>query len=170
MSVKKKVYDGRNISVNIFDVSFRNKKFKREIIEQKSASAVLAFEGNKVILTRQHRFPHGFVLEIPAGNLEKNENPKTCAIREFIEETGYKPKKIKHIIDYYPFVGYNTQKIHCFVAQNVEKVSEVQLEEDEFITIIKMDFKKLLKMIVSGKIIDSKTICTALAYDKLNSM
>jgi len=36
MSVKKKVYDGRNISVNIFDVSFRNKKFKREIIEQKS--------------------------------------------------------------------------------------------------------------------------------------
>lgn len=28
---KKKVYDGKNISVNIYDVSLKNKKFKREI-------------------------------------------------------------------------------------------------------------------------------------------
>ncbi len=112
---KKKVYDGKNISVNIHNVSFRKKKFKREIIEQKSASAVLAFDGKgNVLLVKQHRFPHGFVLEIPAGTLDKNENPRVGAIREFIEETGYKPKRLKHLIDYYPFIGYNTQKIHCY--------------------------------------------------------
>ena len=167
---KKKVYDGKNISVNIFDISIDNKKFQREIIEQKSASAVLAFEGTKVILVKQHRFPHGYVLEIPAGTLNKNENPRTCAIRELIEETGYKPKKIKHLIDYYPNVGYNTQFIHCYVAQEIEKISEIKLESDEFFTIVKIDFKKLLNMIVSGKIIDSKTICAALTYAKLNSI
>ena len=167
---KKKVYDGKNISVNIFDISIDNKKFQREIIEQKSASAVLAFEGTKVILVKQHRFPHGYVLEIPAGTLNKNENPRTCAIRELIEETGYKPKKIKHLIDYYPNVGYNTQFIHCYVAQEIEKISEIKLEVDEFFTIVKIDFKKLLNMIVSGKIIDSKTICAALTYAKLNSI
>jgi len=161
---KKKVYDGKNISVNIFDISIDNKKFQREIIEQKSASAVLAFEGTKVILVKQHRFPHGYVLEIPAGTLNKNENPRTCAIRELIEETGYKPKKIKHLIDYYPVIGYNTQKIHCYVAQDIEKVSEMKLEYDEFLTLVKMNFKKLLKMIMSGKIVDSKTICAALTY------
>jgi len=164
-SNKKKVYDGKNISVNIHNVSFRKKKFKREIIEQKSASAVLAFDGKgNVLLVRQHRFPHGFVFEIPAGTLDKNENPRVCAIREFIEETGYKPKKLRHLIDYYPFIGYNTQKIHCYVAHDIEKVSEMKLEYDEFLTLIKMDFKKLLKMIVSGKIVDSKTICAALTY------
>ena len=167
---KKKVYDGKNISVNIFDISIDNKKFQREIIEQKSASAVLAFEGTKVILVKQHRFPHGYVLEIPAGTLNKNESPRSCAIRELIEETGYKPKKLKHLIDYYPNVGYNTQFIHCYVAQEIEKISEIKLESDEFFTIVKIDFKKLLGMIVSGKIIDSKTICAALTYAKLNSI
>jgi len=162
---KKKVYDGKNISVNIHNVSFRKKKFKREIIEQKSASAVLAFDGKgNVLLVKQHRFPHGFVFEIPAGTLEKNEKPRVGAIREFIEETGYKPKKLKHLIDYYPFLGYNTQKIHCYVAQDIEKVSEMKLEYDEFLTLVKINFKKLLKMIMSGKIVDSKTICAALTY------
>ena len=167
---KKKVYDGKNISVNIFDISIDNKKFQREIIEQKSASAVLAFEGTKVILVKQHRFPHGYVLEIPAGTLNKNESPRSCAIRELIEETGYKPKKLKHLIDYYPNVGYNTQFIHCYVAQEIKKISAIKLEPDEFFTIVKIDFKKLLSMIVSGKIIDSKTICAALTYAKLNSI
>jgi len=167
---KKKVYDGKNFSVNVFDVSIENRKFQREIIEQKSASAVLAFEGTKVILVKQNRFPHGYVLEIPAGTLNKNENPRACAIRELIEETGYKPKKLKHLIDYYPNVGYNTQFIHCYVAQEIEKISEIKLEADEFFTLVKIDFKKLLNMIVSGKIIDSKTICAALTYAKLNSI
>ena len=162
---KKKVYDGKNISVNIHNVSFRKKKFKREIIEQKSASAVLAFDGKgNVLLVKQHRFPHGFVFEIPAGTLDKNEKPRVGAIREFIEETGYKPKKLKHLINYYPIIGYNTQKIHCYVAQDIEKVSEIKLEYDEFLTLVKMNFKKLLKMIMSGKIVDSKTICAALTY------
>ena len=164
-SNKKKVYAGKNISVNIHNVSFRKKKFKREIIEQKSASAVLAFDGKgNVLLVKQHRFPHGFVFEIPAGTLDKNEKPRVGAIREFIEETGYKPKKLKHLIDYYPFIGYNTQKIHCYVTQDIEKVSEMKLEYDEFLTLVKMNFKKLLKMIMSGKIVDSKTICAALTY------
>ena len=170
LNKKKKVYDGKNISVNIFNVSIKNRKFQREIIEQKSASAVLAFEGTKVILVKQNRFPHGYVLEIPAGTLNKNENPRECAIRELIEETGYKPKKLKHLIDYYPNVGYNTQFIHCYVAQEIEKISEIKLERDEFFILVKIEFKKLLNMIVSGKIIDSKTICAALTYAKLNSI
>ena len=68
------------------------------------------------------------------------------------------------MLDYYPFIGYNTQKIHCYIAPDIEKVSEIKLEYDEFLTLVKMDFKKLLKMIVSGKIVDSKTICSALTY------
>ena len=166
----KNVYDGKNISVNIHNVSFRGKKFQREIIEQRSAAAVLAFEKNNVLLLKQHRFPTGFALEIPAGTIEENENPRICAIREFTEETGYKPKKIKHLIDYYPFLGYNTQKIHCYVAQEIEKVGKMKLEEDEFISLVKMDFQKLLKMITAKKIIDSKTICAAMTYAKINSV
>lgn len=54
------------------------------------------------------------------------------------------------------------------MASNIEKISEIILEDDEFISLVKIDFKKLLKMIINGKIIDSKTICAALTYAKLN--
>ena len=65
------------------------------MIEHRGAAAMLAFdEDNKVILVKQHRFPHGFVLEIPAGTLEKGEEPLNCAFRELEEETGYRAKKM----------------------------------------------------------------------------
>ena len=139
---KKKVYDGKNITVNIYDISLKNKKFEREIVEQNGASAVLAFEGKNVLLVKQHRFPHGYVLEIPAGTLKKNEKPRDCAIRELVEETGYKPKKLKHLIDYYPNVGYNTQFIHCYVASDIEKIY-ITASGGPFLNLPKSKFKKV---------------------------
>ena len=68
-----------------------------------------------------------------------------------------------HLITYYPSVGYNTEKIHCFVASRLTPV-KMKLDTDEFITVKKMELPRLIKMIKSGKIIDSKTICAVLVY------
>jgi len=161
---KRKIYDGKILSLTVYDLIIKGKKIRREIIEHGGAAAILALDGKKVILVKQHRFPHGPVLEIPAGTLEKNERPRKCAFREFQEETGYKAKKMTHLFTYYPSIGYNTEAIYCYVASGIKKVSDLNLEQDEIISVIKIDFKKLLKMILNGKIIDSKTICTVLAY------
>jgi ADP-ribose pyrophosphatase len=134
------------------------------MIKHPGAAAILAFdEKGRIILVRQHRFPHGYILEIPAGTLEKGESPKRCAIREIQEETGYKAKAMKHLITYYPSVGYNTEAIHCFVASGLTPV-KMKLDTDEFITVKKMELSRLIKMIKSGKIIDSKTICAVMVY------
>ncbi len=126
---------------------------------------MLAFdEKNKVILVKQHRFPHGYVLEIPAGTLEKREEPIKCAFRELEEETGYRAKKMTPLITYYPSIGYNTEKIHCFLATGLKKIAGLKLDDDEILSVVKMDMQKLLRMIKSGKIEDSKTICAVLAY------
>jgi len=162
---KTKIFQGKILSLNVYDLKVRGKKVKREIIEHRGASAMLAFDEKcKVILVKQHRFPYGVALEIPAGTLDKGETAKRCAFREIQEETGYKAKKMTHLITYNPSLGYNTETIHCFLASGLKKVSELQLDDDEIISVVKMDFKKLLKMIISGKIKDSKTICTALTY------
>ncbi|MFQ6025523.1 MAG: NUDIX hydrolase [Nitrosopumilaceae archaeon] len=162
---KKKVYDGKILSLNIYDLKIRGRRVKREIIEHRGAAAMLAFEGDKVILVKQHRLPHlDYPLEIPAGTLEKGEDPKKCAFRELQEETGYKAKKMTPLISYYPSVGYNTEVIHCYVASGLRKDSDLNLDEDEIMSVVKVDFKKLLKMILAGKIIDSKTICAVLVY------
>ena len=161
---KKRVYDGKIIKVDVFDLTIEGRKVKREIIKHPGAAAMLAFdEKDRIILVRQHRYPHGYVLEIPAGTLEKGESPKTCALREIQEETGYKAKRMIHLVTYYPSVGYNTEEIHCFVASGLTQVKK-KLDTDEFIIVKKMELPKLLKMIKAGKIIDSKTICAVMIY------
>lgn len=162
---KKKVYDGKILGLSLYDVIIQGKKVKREIIEHRGASAMLAItKDNKVLLVKQHRFPHGYVLEIPAGTLDKGERARTCAIRELQEETGYKAKKMVHFLTYYPSIGYNLEAIHCFLATGLEKVSGLKLDDDEILSVVKIDIKKLIKMIKSGRIKDSKTICAVLTY------
>jgi ADP-ribose pyrophosphatase len=162
---KKKIYDGKILGLSIYDITVRGRKVKREIIEHRGAAAMLAIDKDKkVILVKQHRYPRGNVLEIPAGTLEKGENPKKCAFRELQEETGYKAQKMTLLITYYPSVGYNTEAIHCFIASGISKSGDLELDEDEIISVVKIPLKKLIKMILSGKIIDSKTICAVLTY------
>ena len=162
---KKKIYDGKILGLSVYDGKIEGRKVRREMIEHRGAAAMLAFdEDNKVILVKQHRFPHGYVLEIPAGTLEKKEEPINCAFRELEEETGYRARKMTPLITYYPSIGYNTEVIHCFVASRLKKVTDLKLDDDEILSVIKIDMKKLLRMIKSGKIQDSKTICAVLTY------
>ena len=162
---KEKLYKGKLFDLNAYYMQVEHRRVRREIIEHPGAAAMLAFdEKDKVLLVKQHRFPHGYILEIPAGTLEKREKPIDCAYREIIEETGYEAKKMTKLISYFPSVGYNKEEIHIFVASGSKKKFNLKLDNDEFITVVKMDIKKLIGMIKSGKIIDSKTICAVMIY------
>ncbi len=162
--MRKKVFKGKILSLSVYKLLLGGRKVTREVIEHPGAAAMLAIENGKLLLVRQHRFPHGIVLEIPAGTLNKNESPRKCAFRELKEETGYEAKKMTPLVKYYPSIGYNMEVIHCFVASGIKKVSELELDEDEIISVVKIDFRKVLNMILSGKIVDSKTICAVLTY------
>ncbi len=162
--MKKNIFKGRVLSLNLYTVSINKRKVTREVIEHPGAAAILAIENGKILLVKQHRFPHGYVLEIPAGTLEKGESPLKCANRELREETGHTAKRMKPLIKYYPSIGYNTEIIHCYLASGVRKVGSLQLDHDEIMSVVRIDFNKVVKMILSGKIVDSKTICAVLAY------
>lgn len=162
--MRKNVFKGRVLSLSLYTLSVNKRKVTREVIEHPGAAAVLAIEDGKLLLVRQHRFPHGYVLEIPAGTLEKGEKPLKCAHRELREETGHSAKKMTSLIKYYPSIGYNTEIIHCYVASGIKKVGSLQLDHDEIMSVVRIDFKKVIKMIMSGKITDSKTICAVLTY------
>ncbi len=162
--MRKNVFKGRILSLSLYTLSINKRKVTREVIEHPGAAAILAIEDGKVLLVRQHRFLHGYVLEIPAGTLEKGEKPLKCAHRELREETGYTAKKMIPLIKYYPSIGYNTEIIHCYVASGIKKVGSLQLDHDEIMSVVKIDFRKVVKMIMSGKITDSKTICAILTY------
>ena len=166
MNIRKKLkFKGKNIDVLDFETNLTKMKIKHEMIEQGNAVAVLALQKDDIILVREFRFPIGYVLEIPAGNVDSGETPLKAIKRELLEETGYKAGKIKHLMKFYPKLGYNTQIIDCYVATDLIKITEPNLEEGELLSVKKMKFKKFLKMIKDGKILGSYTICAALTYE-----
>jgi len=74
------------------------------------------------------------------------------------------------LITYYPSIGYNTEAIHCFVASGLKKIADLNLDEDEILSVVKMDLKKVIHMIKTGKIQDSKTICAVMTYAAKNKL
>jgi len=162
---KKKIYEGKILGLSVYDGTIEGRKVRREMIEHRGAAAMLAFdEDKKVILVKQHRFPHGYVLEIPAGTLDKGEVPLKCAFRELEEETGYRAKKMTPLISFYPSIGYNSEIIHCYVASGLKKIADLKLDADEILSVEKMELKKLITMIKAGQIQDAKTICAVMTY------
>ena len=91
---KEKLYKGKLFEINAYHMKVEHRKVRREVIEHPGAAAMLAFdEKDKVLLVKQHRFPHGYILEIPAGTLEKREKPIDCAYRELLKKLVMRPKK-----------------------------------------------------------------------------
>ncbi len=159
------VFQGRILGLSVYEGVVEGRRVKREIIEHPGAAAMLAFdEDGMVIMVNQYRFPRGRVLEIPAGTLEKGESPRECALRELQEETGYAADNMEPLLAYYPSIGYNTEKIHCFVATGLRRVSGAHPDEDEIISVERHRAEDLMDMIRRGQIEDSKTICALLAY------
>jgi len=165
MKIKKtKKYKGKNINIALYETKLNGTRISQEIVEQGNVVAVLAIDDDEAILVNEFRYPVGYVLEIPAGSVDKGETPLKCAKRELLEETGYKAKRIEHLIRFFPKLGYNTQIIDCYVATELTKISEPNLDEDELITVKKIKFRKLLNMINNGKIYGSYTICAVMIY------
>ena len=166
MKIKKtKKYKGKNINIALYETKLNGTRISQEIVEQGNVVAILAIDDDdEAILVNEFRYPLGYVLEIPAGTVDKGETLLKCAKRELLEETGYKAKKIEHLIRFFPKLGYNTQIIDCYVATELTKISEPNLDEDELITVKKIKFRKLLNMINNGKIYGSYTICAVMVY------
>ena len=165
MKIKKtKKYKGKNINITLYETKLNGTRISQEIVEQGNVVAILAIDDDEAILVNEFRYPVGYVLEIPAGTVDKGETPLKCAKRELLEETGYKAKKIEHLIRFFPKLGYNTQIIDCYVATELTIISEPNLDEDELITVKKIKFRKLLNMINNGKIYGSYTICAVMIY------
>ena len=155
----ERVFNGVLVKLDVRDVELPDGSHsKREIIQHPGASAVIALDGDDVILVKQFRSASAqFMLELPAGVLELHEAPDVCAIRELQEEIGCKPGKLEAIGGFYNAPGYTTEYIHLFVATDLIE-SRLQGDVDEQIAVVRLSLSEALTMIENGEIVDSKTI------------
>jgi ADP-ribose pyrophosphatase len=130
-----------------------------DFIQHPGAAAMVPMIDNKeVVLIKQYRHAiREFIWEIPAGTLDPNESPISCARRELIEEIGYSATDWHQLGTITPLPGCSDERIHIFLALDL-KPAEQNLDDDEMINVHKMNFSEALQLIESGKISDGKTI------------
>lgn len=139
-----------------------------DFIGHKGAAAVVpVLPDGRIMLVRQYRNAlDRYTWEVPAGGRNGMDEPFIdCAFRELEEETGYRTEKseLEFLISLRTTVAFCDEKIEVYVAKNLVK-TEQHLDEDEFIHVKAFTMDELLEMIFSGKMEDSKTISSILAY------
>lgn len=154
------IFEGKIINVYVKDVRLPNgKESKREVVEHPGAVAIIAkTDDDKYLFVRQFRKPlEKTIVEIPAGKLEKGEDPKETAKRELFEETGYIADKLEYIISFYTSPGFANEIIHLYEASNL-KEGKPHTEEDEFVDVLKLSLEEAKELIKKKEIIDAKTL------------
>ena len=158
------IYRGKILNLRKDDVILPDGKGAiREVVEHSGGSCVLCEKDGKILLVRQFRYPYKEeLLEIPAGKLNKGEDPMQTAIRELEEEGGVKAESVELMFTVYPSPGYTDEKIYIYRAVGISQTQK-HLDEDEFLESVWMEKSELKRMIKNGEIKDGKTLIALLS-------
>jgi ADP-ribose pyrophosphatase len=139
---------------------------RRDIVCHPGSIVILALDEDRtrrpprVLLERQYRHAAGQRLwELPAGSLEPGENKLAAAKRELLEETGFTARKWQRALSFYVSPGFLTETMEVFLARQLTK-GKAQPEEDERIAVRFFPLQQAVKMAMTGKIKDAKTLAS----------
>lgn len=165
------VFNGKVFDVRVDEIQYNdtgNKSFRQVAVHPGGAVVVPVKDDGKIILITQYRYPHNeVVLELPAGKLEKGEDPMECAKRELTEETGYSAKEITKLGKIFTTPGFCSEVLHIYLAKGLKAGNHAREEGEEDIQLVELSLDEIEEKIKSGEIVDAKTI-SGIFYYKLN--
>lgn len=154
------VFDGRIIHVHVDDIELSNgNPGYREVVEHPGGVCIAAVtEKNELLFGKQFRYPFKEItLELPAGKVEKGEEPFVTAQRELKEETGCTGKNWVPMGKMYPTPGICSEVDWLWLCEVDTESKELHLDEDEFIEPVRIPVDKAVEMVMNGEIPDAKT-------------
>jgi len=137
-------------------------RVRRDIVRHTGSVVILATTNGPrephVLLECQYRHAaDSYLLELPAGRIDKGEKALPAAKRELLEETGYTARKWKQILNFYASPGFVAEPMTLFWARSV-KPGPAQPEADEVIEQRLVPLSEAIQMVRNGSIRDAKTI------------
>lgn len=166
---EKPIFDGKIIRVHLDEIELPNgEKSMREVVEHSGGVCVAPYtEDGDLIFVKQFRYPYKTtLLELPAGKLEKGEDPLEAGMRELEEECGVIAETVIPLGTIYPTVAYCSEIIYMYCATRLTKTAQ-HLDDGEFLSLEKISLDEAEKMVMSGEIADAKTVAGVLKIAKL---
>ena len=168
---KQVIYDGKKVRLEVHHLEHEEtgKRLRREVCVHPGAVVVLPFlPDGRILLIRNRRYVIGQTLvELPAGTMERNEDPINCAGRELQEETGFVAGRLKPIGNFFTSPGILTEHMFAYAAYDLTR-GKVDLQEDEEIELVRATWDEAIDMVRHAQIKDGKTIATLLMYEKFH--
>lgn len=162
--LKTKIIDVRQDDIELID----GNKSVRIVVEHPGGVVIVVQKtADTILMVNQYRYPiKKSSLELPAGRLEKGEEPLFAAQRELEEETGFRAKTWRSLGFINTTPGFCDEKLYLYHATDLEFVGE-HPDADEIIEAQEYKIDDIFKMIKDGEINDSKTICGLMRAFKL---
>ncbi|MEP6636924.1 MAG: NUDIX hydrolase [Acidobacteriota bacterium] len=153
------IYRGRIFDVTVDTVREGDNIYKREVVHHPGSAVIIpVFADGTVALVRQYRHPAvRYLLEAPAGTLNKGERPEEGAARELEEELGFVANTLEKLSEFYVSPGFCEEKMWVYLATEMTETQQ-KLEDDENLDVVRLPFAQALEMITDGEIEDAKTI------------
>ena len=164
-------FKGKIVNMRVDDALLPNGTVaKREIVEHNGGVCVAPLDNDyNLYFVKQFRYPYReIVTELPAGKLEKGEDPFEAGKRELKEETGAVANKYISLGKLYPTPGYCGEIIHMYLATELT-FGEQSPDEDEFLEVYKISLEKAVEMVMNGELPDSKTQTMILKINQLKN-
>jgi ADP-ribose pyrophosphatase len=155
------LWQGRIFSVERGEFEIDGEVFGREIVRHPGSVAVVPFTGERIVLLHQYRPAlDKWIYEIPAGKRDiAGEEPSVTAIRECVEETGYRPGRVTLLHRFYNSPGYTDEETHLFVAEGLTKESSMPAGLEELHAgIIELEPEEAFRMVANSEVVDAKTL------------
>jgi len=155
----RKVFAGRAFDVTVDTIQEGEIIYQRDVVRHPGSAVIVpVFADETVALVKQYRHPAvRYLLELPAGTLNKDERPEVGAARELEEELGYVAGKLEKLNEFFVSPGFCEEKMWVYLATELSQTQQ-KLDEDEVIEIVRISFSEALEMITDGEIEDAKTI------------
>lgn len=162
-------YQGKIVNLRVDQALLENGATAlREVVEHPGGVCIGALtEKNELLFVRQFRYPYGHVVtELPAGKLERGEDPLEAGKRELLEETGAVGEDYQFLGDLYPSPGYCDEIIRLYACR-LKTQGENSPDEDEFLEVQRIPLEQAVEMVLENQLPDAKTQTLVLKIDHL---